>query len=83
MKAEHCNLGGSRVVFETSNYNIRTCAANEWNITVCGDYTHADMRHARTLDTIDQLMKKDIVRSAELERVEVIAIVLYTGPMVS
>jgi hypothetical protein len=41
------------------------------------------MRHARTLDTIDQLMKKDIVRSAELERVEVIAIVLYTGPMVS
>ena len=83
MEAEHCSMGGHRIYFVTGNYNIRTCPADEWAITAGGDYTHADLRHERRLVTIDELMKQDIVVVAQLTRFEVIAVVLYTGPMVS
>jgi hypothetical protein len=79
MEAEHC----SKDEFETSNYTIRTCPKNEWDITVCGNLSLADMRHARRLEAIDELMRKEIARSAGLTRCEVIAVALYTGPMVS
>ena len=83
MAAEHCNRGGCHDFFVTGNYNIRTCPANEWAITVCGDYTHADMRHGRMLQSLEKMMKQDIVLLAKLTKCEVIAVVLYTGPMVS
>jgi hypothetical protein len=82
MEAEHCRSGGHQVEFVTDNYNIRTCPANEWAITVCGNAPLADMRHARRLEAIDDLMNKEIAKSAKLTRCEVIAVVLYTGPMV-
>ncbi len=83
MEAEHCSRGGSQVYFVTGNYNIRTFPANEWAITVCGDITHADKRHSRRLENIEEYMKKEIVLLGKLTRCEVIAVVLYTGPMVS
>jgi hypothetical protein len=83
MKAEHCSMGGFQLFFEISNYNIQTCPANEWAITVGADYTNADLRHERRLEKIEQLMQKEVVLSSKLIRCEVIAIVLYTGPMVS
>ncbi len=83
MESEHCMKGGSQVEFVTGNYMISTCPANEWAIAVRGDHTHADLRHGRTLQSIETLMKLDIVRSALLTRCEVIAVVLYTGPMVN
>jgi hypothetical protein len=82
MEAEHCRRAGSQVYFVTGNYNIRTCPANEWAITVCGDFTHADMRHERRLEKIEESMKTEIVLTSGLIRCEVIAVVLYTGPMV-
>jgi hypothetical protein len=83
MQAEHCSSGGYQTYFLTGNYNIRTCPANEWAITVDGKVQLADLRHGRRLVTIEELMKKEIVQSAILTRCEVIAVVLYTGPMVS
>ena len=83
MEAEHCRRAGSQVYFVTGNYNIRTCPAIEWAITVCGDLTHADMRHERRLKKIEESMKTEIVLTSGLIRCEVIAVVLYTGPMVS
>jgi hypothetical protein len=50
---------------------------------VGGDFAIADTGHDRVLSPIDELMRQKIVEVAELDRCEVIAIVLYTGPMVS
>ena len=83
MEAEHCSKGGSQEYFVSGNYNIRTCPKNEWMISVGGDFANADTRHNRRLSTIEELMQKEIVDVAKLTRCEVIAIVLYTGPMVS
>jgi hypothetical protein len=83
MEAEHCSKGDSKVHFVTGNYNINTFPANEWAITVLHELTAADRQHGRRLDTIEENMKKEIVAIAKLIRCEVIAVVLYTGPMVS
>ncbi len=83
MAAEHCSRGGCQLYFVTGNYKIRTNPAKEWAITVCGDITHADMRHGRRLEKIEESMKKEVVLLGKLTRCEVIALVLYTGPMVS
>ncbi len=61
-----------------------TCPAHEWAITVRGDRTYVDPSSAkRQLQEIEELMKKDVVKEANLTKCEVIAVVLYTGPMVS
>lgn len=83
MEAEHCSKGDSKIHFVTGNYNIKTCPLNEWTITVHHDVTGADLRHDRRLVKIEENMKMEIVATAQLRRVEVIAVVLYTGPMVS
>ncbi len=60
-----------------------TWPAKEWAITVHGDYTDAYMGSTRKLQKIEELMNLDVVKQAGLTRYEVIAVVLYTGPMVS
>ncbi len=60
-----------------------TCPAKEWAITVHGDYTDAYMGSTRKLQKIEELMNLYVVKQAGLTRYEVIAVVLYTGPMVS
>jgi hypothetical protein len=82
MEVEHCSKGDSKVRFVTENYHINTFPANEWAITVLHDMTGADLQHERKLVTIEENMKKEIVAIARLIRCEVIAVVLYTGPMV-
>ena len=83
MQAEHCSRGGHHDYFETGNYGIKTCPADEWAITVGGNFALADVRHERRLETVEELMKRKIVDEAKLEKCEVIAVILYTGPMVS
>ncbi len=83
MEAEHCSLGKSHDFFETAK-NRKTCPEHEWAITVRSDYTHIDPSSStRKLRSIEDLMKLDVVKHANLIRCEVIAVVLYTGPMVS
>ncbi len=81
MEAEHCSM----VPFVTGKKNRMTSPAKEWGITVRGDYTSVcwDSNKNRELHTIEKLLKKDVVKQAKLARHEVIAVVLYTGPMVS
>jgi hypothetical protein len=81
MEEEHCNRGGARVSFDIGK-NRRTWPAKEWAITVRGEHAIADLSRSRKLQQIEDLMKHDVVEQAKLTRCEVIAVVLYTGPMV-
>ncbi len=84
MEADHCNMGDSNYIFLFGNFKERkTWPANEWAITVRGDYSRAHSSSSRTLENIDVLMDKDVAKQAGLTRPEVIAVVLYSGPMVS
>ena len=82
MKLEHCLKKGSGHEFTTDNYQITTCARNEWKIIVESEVDLADMHNSRKIPSIEDLYNSVLAREAGLRRVEVIAIVLYTGPMV-
>ena len=82
MKLEHCLKKGSGHEFTTDNYQITTCARNEWKIIVENEVCLADMRNSRKIPSIEDLYNSVLAREAGLLRVEVIAIILYTGPMV-
>ncbi len=84
---EHCTGKGCRKYSVTGNYHIRTCPFDEWQITVCHDLSKATSdeatAHNRRFVPIAKLMKVDVAVQAGLIRPEVIAVVLYTGPMAS
>ncbi len=84
---EHCIDKGSREYHVTSNYRIRTCPNDEWQITVNYDLSKAKSAearaHNRRLIPIGVLEKVGVSVQAKLTRPEVIAVVLYSGPMVS
>ena len=82
MEAEHCHRSDSKKDFTTSNYKINTCSFNEWMITLECDVSKADMRHGRRLPDILKLLQMEITKLAKLSKMEVTAIILYTGPMV-
>ena len=85
MKAEHCSGEACNHEFETTNHTkIKTYPKKEWKIVVekypCPE---RDMKYSRRIPDIDELVKLPLAKRAALTRHEVIAIVLYTGPMVS
>ncbi len=84
---EHCTDKGSREYFTTNNYKITTCPFDEWCLTVFHDLSKATSpeakAHNRRFVPIAELMQVDVALQANLTRSEVIAVVLYTGPMVS
>ncbi len=63
------------------NYGITTCPRVEWDIIVNGNLNAADMRADRRVPDIENLLSLEQATSAKLQREEVIAVVLYTGPM--
>ena len=87
MEKEHCNSKDSLKEFKTGNYNITTWPMREWLFAVNRLLEGVDMGHGRVVRDVDQLLEEHnkLVSSedAKLKRPEVIAVVLYTGPMVS
>jgi hypothetical protein len=83
MEIEHCSKTGSDWGFQTTNYGIYTTPKLEWSIVVHHDISNADMRHGRRLRKISEVMAEECAIIANLTEAEVIAVVLYTGPMVS
>jgi hypothetical protein len=80
MEAEHCHGEGSKAEFTAGNYGVTTCAYNEWQIAVHHDISTADKSDGkRRFRKIDELLDQPGVKSANLRREEVIAVVLYTG----
>jgi ankyrin repeat protein len=80
MRQEHCERAGCDVQFTTGNYKITTTPRQEWQYIV-GNVPCPDMGHKRCLVPISELLQLDSCKTANLCEEEVIAIVLYTGPM--
>jgi ankyrin repeat protein len=95
MRAEHMTRGGNDFFFVTGNYKVRTQARKEW-LYVVGDENGqvvqppaSEMVHdlddghivRRVIHPIDELLQRPLALSAKLTRVEMIAIVMYTGPV--
>ena len=83
MTAEHCASFDSDQPFTTSNYKVTTTPRREWLLVVNCDDSQADMRHGRRLQRIDDIMLRPDVQAWGVSREEIVAVVLYTGPMVS
>ena len=84
MKAEHTTRHGHDLEFTTPNFHITTTPAQEWAIVVDGAMPkEAHMQHGRRVRGVGSMMKEALVGKAGLTEAEVIAVALYTGPMVS
>ncbi len=82
MKAEHCWKTGFDLEFKTPNYNFVTTAIQEWRIVVEGALCPPqNYRHGRSIKDLEECYKLG-QKQGNLRKEEVIAIVLYTGPMV-
>ena len=82
VESEHCRRPDSSKPFLTSNYGITTTPAQEWEITTKQNASLADMRHDRRLPNPEDLLRSDLSKRAGLTLIEVVVLVLYTGPMV-
>ncbi len=85
MRQEHCERAGCNTRFTTGNYKITTTPRQEW-LYIAGDETGQqvacpDMGHGRQIVRISELMKLKLAKDAKLTDDEMLAIVLYTGPM--
>ena len=81
---EHCKKGGHDFEFETSNYKIKTTSQKEYNIVIGKTAVDdADMMHGRRIPDLKELQKLEMSTSAKLLEIEIIMLVLYTGPMVT
>lgn len=81
MEAEHCSNACCEVFFTTSHGKTTTPKA-EWALVVANDQVHADMQRNRRFPDIDILEQSELSRQAGIRRFEIIAVILYTGPMV-
>ena len=84
MYSEHCVHPGCDFEFETSNYHIKTTAKREWSIVVYDEpLMPSEAGHNRIVPALEELVHLPMSTKANLCFVEIIALVLYTGPMVS
>ena len=88
MEAEHTRMAGCDMRFTTRNYGITTTANAEWGVVVRGQAPPPEhMLHGRNTVSVEdklrwineQFAKKGL--KVRLRREEVIAVILYTGPM--
>ena len=80
MEKEHLKALDADEPFKTSNYGIITTPRKEYELVLSGGkgLTPGDERKFRPLDEYDEL---DMVKDRRVGRPEVIAVILYTGPM--
>ena len=82
MQLEHCDSPDSRLKFKKMN-SAETTPRNEWDYVITPKQCPPEQQGGgRKIREVDDLMKEKASVSAKLIRAEVIAVVLYTGPMV-
>ncbi len=80
---EHCHKTGATDEFTAPSYRITTTPQHEWAVVVDDKPLSNDHRgHGRILHGVEVLLASELAIKAKLTRPEVIALVLYTGPMV-
>ena len=81
IKMEHTEKPGHNILFESSNYGIQTCPADEYNIVMgfkecpknqCLDRSNHQVRFVRPLE---DLASHRLAKEAKLNKAEVIAVV--------
>jgi hypothetical protein len=83
MEAEHCDRSGADDEFETLNYQIRTTPAKEWGIARgVEECPEEQMKCNRRTPKVEDLLALETAKEAKLKEPEVLAVLLYTGPMV-
>jgi hypothetical protein len=83
MLLEHCAKYGHNRSLTTGNYHITTTPEKEWAIVVDNAPPSDDHTgHGRTIRPLQELMQEPLVAEANLIKEEVVAVVLYTGPLV-
>jgi hypothetical protein len=87
MRQEHCERAGWDTSFTTGNYNITTTPKQEW-LYIAGDETRkqvacpaSQMEHGRRILSIREAKKLKLAVDAKLTDAELLALILYTGPM--
>jgi hypothetical protein len=82
MRSDHCDHDDSDKDFDTLNYGLTTTARKEWNIVVTVDKTKEI--GGRVIPDYRVLLTSENATRAEpkLEDCEIVATILYTGPMV-
>lgn len=86
MSAEHCTMGGCDYEFTYPLLMTTTTPRQEWFHVVSfngGQHLHqSDMSSGRRLLSIDECLQKSAAKRAGLNRAEIIALIMFTGPMV-
>lgn len=83
MEAEHCHGTTATETFETINYRIKTYPAREWAIVVDrAELTEGERGYGRKIPDIKELLRLELSEDAGLTEPEIIAVMLYSGPMV-
>jgi hypothetical protein len=95
MELEHCSRPVGAWKFTTSNYSVNTTPQDEWGLVLRAGSSQEALSGTtsaafadsgstgRRMPSFANLMKLDLSKKAGLTQAEVIAVILYTGPMVS
>jgi len=81
MQQEHCERADSRDTFRTPNYLLETSPAQEWRAVTEEEERVKACQGKRIVRSVEQLMGEEAVVRAKLRKEEIIALILYTGPM--
>jgi hypothetical protein len=83
MRVEHCEHNEAESEFIPTNCELRTTPRREWELVVERKSLHPrEAAGGRRIAGLDELAKLDLAIQARLTEPEIIAVVLYTGPMV-
>jgi hypothetical protein len=84
MEREHCSRAGCNTPITTTNYGLTTTPRREWML-VLGEVEaeSKELLFGRRIPCYKKLGDLEVAKAAGLIPVEIIAVVLYTGPMVS
>lgn len=87
MAAEHCTMGGCDYEFTYPLLITTTTPRQEWFHVVSfngGQHLHqSDMSNGRRLLSIEECLQKSTAKRAGLNRAEIIALIMFTGPIVT
>jgi hypothetical protein len=85
MEREHCSRAGCDTPITTTNYGLVTTPKREWMLVLgLGERANKEeLQFGRRIPCCKQLGDLGVAKAALLTPPEIIAVVLYTGPMVS